>query len=346
MIEFYHKEDAHATASGLIWRGHASAVETYRDTSASDLLGLVSDIESGVLWRDAVRAKYESENPWLYRIVTDHARDLFIRQFPVPPESLILDVGAGWGQYTLPLARTNRVVSVEPTPERLAFIYAAARQDGVAKNVYFLEASMLDLSFIQRFDCAYCIGVLEWVPKFHEGDPWGVQREFLISIRKALRRGGRVFVGIENRMGLKYILGANDDHIAIPNVAVLDSALASERYFAVTGKALRSFTYTLPEYCELFRQSGFAVSKVRCAFPDYKIPSLIIDAGASTDACVLRQGTPFEHDGSNGCLLPTEFQAVLGSHYRTYAQMGVSALFAPSYFFELCELVESEQINC
>lgn len=330
MISFTHHGRSHTLDPGIIWTGD-SRTDTYRDTSANELWNIVREVESGKPWREVVRAQYEAQNPWLYRIVTDPARDLFIRQFPVPAKSLILDVGAGWGQYTLPLARENRVVAVEPTPERLAFIQAVARQDGVAENVYFLGADFLDLSFNQNFDHACCIGVLEWVPKFRAGDPWPLQCDFLRRIRAGLKPGGMLLLGIENRLGLKYLLSAPDDHIGCSSVAVYHAALAQEKYRAQTGLDLRSFTYTHAELGELLRAAGFSAASFFCAFPDYKVPTKILpfDERAETSMSVDELFVE-EHDGSCGRRL--DQQKELRSHYGSLAQMKIARFFAPSFF--------------
>ena len=83
----------------------------------------------------------------------------------------MLDIGAGWGQTALPLSRAHEVAALEPTPERLAFIRAAAVQEGVTKRLHFIQADFFDVEFETKFDLVTCIGVLEWVPKFRPGDP-------------------------------------------------------------------------------------------------------------------------------------------------------------------------------
>lgn len=330
MIAFSYQGNAQTVAPGMLWRG-ARRDDTYRDTSASDLWRLVRTVQSGVPWRDAVRAQYEASNPWLCRIVTDPSRDLFLRQYPVAAGSRILDVGAGWGQYSIPLARENEVVSVEPTPERLAFIQAAAAQEGIADRIHFVEADFLDLTFERSFDYACCIGVLEWVPKFRAGDPRQLQCEFLRRIRASLKPGGLLVLGIENRMGLKYLMGAPDDHCGYASIAVYDAVLAQEKYRERTSQELRCFTYTQAELAELLCSAGFESSSFFAAFPDYKLPAEILPFDGAIEGA-LAAGAPFvdEHDGSCGSVLP--FQRELRSHYRSLAKMEVARLFAPSFF--------------
>ncbi len=329
MISFFHKGIPRALQPGETWQGSVST-DTYRDTTSSTLWSIVSEIESGAPWRELVGRHYLESNPWLHRIITDPSRDLFVRQFPPAAGSLVLDVGAGWGQYSLPLAKFCRVVCVEPTPERLAFIRAAAVQEGLASALCFIQADFLELEFPAVFDLACCIGVLEWVPKFRSGDPWQLQCEFLRRLRGGLKPGGTLLLGIENRLGLKYLLGAPDDHHGLPGISVLDASLASVRYREQTGQDLRSFTYSHAELTELLHAAGFGTLSFCGAFPDYKVPRRILPFEEPFDQQLLAEPLVEEHDGSCGRRL--DFQEQLRSHYRSLAGMKLARYFSPSFF--------------
>lgn len=310
--------------------------KTYRDTPASTTARVLGAIKQGLNWRAAVGNEYASSNPWLYDIITHPTRTRFLEHVTLPPNALVLDIGAGWGQITLPLARDHRVVAVEPTAERLEFIWAAAQQERVLNRIYFLQASFLEVEFPPIFDCACCIGVLEWVAQFHRNDPpRAVQLRFLQNLRKALRPGGGCILGIENRLGLKYLLGARDDHTTLPLVSVFDAQLASARHRDRTGAELRVFTYSLAEYDVLFREAGFTRISAFGAFPDYKLPQLILPLAdpKSFNAYLRTNPLPPEHDGVDG--RPLDNQDELASHYRSLAEMEISQYFSPSFFFLL-----------
>ena len=103
--------------------------DCYRDTQAKVLEDLNAEIRKGLPWREAARRQFEQSNPWLFKIVTHESRDRFIKEQPPSSSELVLDIGAGWGQTALPLAKTNKVCALEPTAERLEFIKAAAKQE-------------------------------------------------------------------------------------------------------------------------------------------------------------------------------------------------------------------------
>jgi 2-polyprenyl-3-methyl-5-hydroxy-6-metoxy-1,4-benzoquinol methylase len=331
MFSFTHRGQSVSLQPGEAWTPSA-AEDTYRDAPANELWEIVKAIRSGQPWRDVVSSRYAKSNPWLHQIVTSPKRDLFFRQHPPKSGAKVLDIGSGWGQIALPLARDAKaeVVALEPTPERLAFIQAAAQQEGVANRMYFLQADFFDVEFESRFDLITCIGVLEWVPKFRNGDPREVQIEFLRRARNLLAPDGQLVIGIENRLGLKYLLGAPDDHLGTPNIAVYDATLASQKWLTQSGQPLRSFTFTRAELAELLATAGFRETTFFAALPDYKLPERIIPFGPATNDHFASSNFIPEHDGVSG--QPLTIQDELNSHYRSLAALGIASDFVPSFF--------------
>jgi 2-polyprenyl-3-methyl-5-hydroxy-6-metoxy-1,4-benzoquinol methylase len=329
MISFRHGEKTVNLPAGDLWAA-GTVEETYRDTSAEELWSIVHEVEKGTPWREAVARRYAQSNSWLHRVVTSPDRDLFFRLHPPQAGARVLDVGAGWGQIALPLARTCEVTALEPTPERLAFIRAAAAQEGATRRLHFVQADLFDVEFDTKFDLVTCIGVLEWVPKFRAGDPRVVQIDFLRCARALLAPGGRLVVGIENRLGLKYLLGAPDDHLGVPNIAVYDAGLASRKWQTHSGGALRVFTFTRVELAEMLSAAGLSDHRFFAALPDYKLPQRILPLGSEVDHFFQQGGYVAEHDGSGG--QPLSCQAELCSHYQSLAQLGIASDFVPSFY--------------
>jgi len=328
MIEFRHRDQAIRLNAGDTY---ASVVaKSYSDTPARTVRALVAEIESGTPWREAVRKRYEKAHPWLARIVTDPARDLFFRQHPPSPGTRVLDIGAGWGQLALPLARTTEVTALEPAPEKLAFIRAAADQEKLSSRMHFIQADFLDVDFATKFDLVTCIGVLEWVPTFRPGDPQKIVAEFLQRIRALLAPGGRLVVGIENRLGLKYLMGALDDHLGVAEIAVYDHPLAAKKWADHGKKELRSFTYTRQELQELLSSAGLTDLKFFAALPDYKLPGVILPLGKEVEEYFDRGHFVTETEGYSGQTLT--FQPELQSHYHSLGRLKIASNFVPSFY--------------
>ncbi|MDB6127063.1 MAG: Methyltransferase domain protein [Verrucomicrobia bacterium] len=332
-IKFNHVGNPQVLAAGELYA--APRPGGFRDTPAGDLRELIREVAAGRPWREAVHARFAAANPWLDRIVTDPARTGFFG--PVLPAGTgpALDLGAGWGQISRPLALSRPVVALEPVAERLAFIQAAARQDGVDQRIAFLEADYLEIDFTTRFEVICAIGVLEWAGAFQNAaDPQERQRAFLRKTRRELAPGGSLVIGIENRLGLKYLLGCPDDHLGVSHVGYLPAELARRRW-AEQGHTLQSFTYSQPELTALLRAAGFTQLEFFAAFPDYKLPRHIqslADDGRALNDWLQREDPLPEHNGYNGAPLGAREQETLAAMYRSLAADGLAHHFVPSFF--------------
>ena len=333
-LRFNHRQVTHTLAAGETFL--APRTQGFRDTPAAELQTLVEEIRAGRPWREAVGARYAATNPWLHRIITDPRRTAFFGPVLPAGDGPVLDLGSGWGQIARPLAGSRPVVALEPVAERLAFIEAAARQDGVAARLTCLGADYFDVGFADRFAVICAIGVLEWAGTFQgASDPQERQREFLARARRDLAPGGSLVLGIENRIGLKYLLGCPDDHLGVPGIGCLPAAEARARWREKHGRELHCFTYSLGELDALLRGSGFSRIEFFGAFPDYKLPDKIVplgDDGRELNAWLQSGPLPAEHNGHDGSALDARFLEDLAAHYRSLAAEGIARHFAPSFF--------------
>lgn len=311
----------------------------YRDTTEDNIDFIINEIQKTENWKSVINKKYSETNPWLYKIITSNKRTKFIDDFISPTDSLILDIGAGWGQFSIPLGKDNFVCSLEPSHKKLNFIKELSKKENVKHKMFLISADYFDVSFKNKFDLILCIGVLEWVGCYNNMNlnPETVQLEFLKKAFNELREDGKIIIGIENRLGLKYLLGTNDDHCRLPHISYYKNELAKRKYIQKTNSELLTFTYSIAEYKELLQNCGFKKIKFYAAFPDYKIPELIFPISNDTSFCefnnyILQNGFIYEHDGSNGENLL--IQEELKSLYYSYAEMNIAHLFAPSYYIE------------
>jgi hypothetical protein len=333
-VDFTHHNQRHVLRAGETYA--APLAEGFRDTPASELRDLIAEVQSGRPWREVVHARFAASKPWLHSIIVDPCRTAFFDSVLPAGSGPVLDIGAGWGQIARPLASRRPVVALEPVAERLGFVQAAGRQDGVANNLAFVAADYFETAFNTRFAAICAIGVLEWSGAFqNQMDPQERQRAFLRKTRAELADGGALILGIENRLGLKYLLGCPDDHIGVPHIAWLPAALARRRWQESSGHTLQSFTYSLSELTALLTAVGFTKIEFYGAFPDYKLPSRIIslaDGGAALCQWLLAEIPPTEHNGYNGTPLDAPQQETLVAAYRSLAEDGIAHHFVPSFF--------------
>ena len=335
-IKFSIEQNEAILRKGEIFR-LSKAKNFYRDTNEDNLSSIITEVKKGKKWQSVVHEKFAEKHPWLHQIITSHKRTKFLDEYIKPKGQRILDIGAGWGQFSVPLAKNNSVCALEPTPERLDFIQATSKQENVFNNLSFIGASYQDIEFQTKFDLILSIGVLEWVGKFtnSEKHPETDQFEFLKKIKSDLTEEGKLVIGIENRIGLKYILGANDDHIGIPHIAYFTKELSKTKYKQRTKHELQCLTYSLQEYENILVKAGFSKIRFFAALPDYKLPEKIFPISNDHKECKLNKfvvegGHIKEHDGSNGEKLKNQNE--ISSMYKSLAEMNIAHFFCPSFF--------------
>lgn len=338
-LNFSHQETTQQLNAGACFSRPKS--EAFQDTSSSDIDEIVAAIDSGRAWQEIVREKYGKTNPWLDQIIRSPLRSSFFSELVPPSPGLALDIGCGWGQMTRPLARDGwSVAALEPSEARMSFVQSSVRQDKLDDRVAFLTTDFLETHFETKFDLCLCIGVLEWVGAFQaDQDPLERQRRFLRKVKQELTPDGSLIIGIENRLGLKYLLGTPDDHIGAPSVAFLPAELASRRWQEETGHTLRSFTYTDAELRALLTEAGFTNIAFYAALPDYKLAEKIItlsEGGRHFNDFVASGEFVPEHNGYDGTKLTTIEQENLSATYASMAMQGIAHHFAPSFFIKAC----------
>lgn len=304
------------------------AVGTYSDIGTDSERELLDALTS-TPWREVVEERFAAAHPWLHRIITDRGRSLFLDVVSLPAGGCFLDVGSGWGQVAIPLARLGRVFCLDLTPTRLDIVRAIARQENA--DLGYVCGNFQTFPFAeQQFDLVLFNGSLEWIAVGNSATSIReAQRAALSKARRLLKPGGLVYIGIENAMGLKYLLGAPDDHTGIAYLSLLDEDRAADRYATLhDGARLPAKTWSLREYTALVDSAGLAVEEIYGCFPDYKLIRAMVPL-AAVNSFVRESELPAEHSGSDGSAL--DCAALLPPIYRQLASNGVAQYFCPSY---------------
>jgi len=249
----------------------------YLDTSKKELVTILNELHLSY-WRDVITRHYYESNNWLWKIIIATNRSLFLDLLPIEKEDLALDLGAGWGQITIPLSQRCDVVAVEGNVNKLEIIKSIADQEK-RNNIIYILSNILDLPFDnEQFNIIIMNGVLEWVGVSRkDGDPIDLQKKALSIVYELLVHGGYFYLGIENKLGLKYLLGEKDDHLGLKDFVYLPTKLLRQKYKEMRNEELRVFIYEKTEYEELLKEAGFKDIKFYVALPDYKIPQAFIE---------------------------------------------------------------------
>jgi ubiquinone/menaquinone biosynthesis C-methylase UbiE len=304
----------------------------YYDADSQGLDRLTKEMKNNY-WLDVVNSTYEKSNPWLNKIVTNSNRSDFIFLLPVKQNDLALDLGSGWGQVAIPLSRFCDVVAIEGNMPKLRIMKEIARQEQ-RNNILLGLSDILHLPFEkEQFNFIILNGVLEWVGQYsNDNDPIEVQQKVLQQVNSLLVDGGYLYIGIENKNGLKYLLGEIDDHTTMTDFTYLPAEKAKEVYKDKTGKELKIFVHGKKEYEAMLNEAGFSKIRFYGALPDYKLPQYLIDLSSPSVSTYFLEVMDFvdEHrgalDGGN-----STFNKKLKDLYRVFSSLNVAELFYPSY---------------
>ena len=207
---------------------------------------------------------------WIFHCLTDYASH----------PTRVLDIGSGWGALSFLLSNYfDEVWSVEGVYERAVF--QSIRKEQTKENkVRIVRSWSHKLPFSNEFfDLAVVNGLFEWIPFGDDTkNPEKLQLEFLKKAYRMLKVGGCLYIGIENRVGYPYFLGA-PDHSDLPFTSLLPRPLASFFVTLAGGyqsrttaiKKYSTYTYSALGYKKLLALAGFTDVSIYCV-TDYNLP--------------------------------------------------------------------------
>ncbi len=254
-------------------------------------------------WQEVAFDMYYEKNRWLYEIIIDSTRSDFLFLMDIVKDDLALDIGAGWGQISIPLSKYCNVVALEKNLEKIEIIKKIAKQEN-CDNLLYVAANISDEIFeSNQFNIIILNGVFEWISEFSSGEnPLQLQKNLLKKLFRLLKPNGILYIGIENRFGLKYLLGESDDHTGLDDFVYLEHDLQSSIYKTTKQKDLRVFTYSKKDYSLMLESAGFNSVSFFGDLPDYKRIKTMIELSTTNPTSFHKKNLEFipEFDGYNG----------------------------------------------
>lgn len=216
-----------------------------------------------------------------YSYMTGKQRSLFSRITDCSRESVVLDIGSGWGPISIDFAKiAKRVYSLDTTLDNLRFLELRAKQEGI-NNLVPIHADLTSDEYLpfpaDHLDLAIMNGVLEWVPEgCDDSDPVDIQIKTLRKVHRCLKRGGHLYIAIENRFGAHYFMGRPDEHTGLRFVTLLPRFVARMYSKIKRKRDYRCYTHSRSKLETLLRTAGFGDVTTYAILPHYRFPQYIV----------------------------------------------------------------------
>lgn len=129
-------------------------------------------------------------------------------------------------------------------------------------NIEIMVGNFQNINIEKKYDVITLIGVLEY--GYHYIDSDTPYEDFVKKISECLKPNGKLYIAIENKLGMKYFAGYHEDHLGKPFVGI-------EGY----EKSDKVKTFSYSQLKKLVIENGFGKTKFYYPFPDYKLPTVI-----------------------------------------------------------------------
>ncbi len=201
----------------------------------------------------------KSDNRWPILYQLSKQRENIILPMDLKKEDEVLEIGSGMGAVTGALARNCKKVDCIELSKRRSL--ANAYRNKSYNNIEIFVGNFEDIKLEKQYDVITLIGVLEYAQSYiHSAEPY---MDFLKKIHTTLKKGGKLYIAIENKLGMKYFAGCAEDHLGKPFIGI-------EGY----PKDSYAKTFTKSQLISLLKRTGFQDYYFYYPYPDYKLPSI------------------------------------------------------------------------
>lgn len=235
----------------------------------------------------------------------------------------LLELGAGFGRLTEVFCRRcGQVTAVEENPLRIEGLRLRC---GDSDRLTVVQADWREyvLALQENFDYVVLAGGLEEVPDTFAFAGLVGPAAMVKCLLGLLQPGGRLFLAVDNRLGLRYFCGEPERHTGRP-FAGINHALVRE------GKSL----FSRQEIMETVHQAGAKGVKCYYPLPDWRMPQLIY-----TDEYL-----PEDNLNERLLVYHPQNRTLLADEAKLYSQVikgGVFPFFANSFLLEIAREPES-----
>lgn len=202
----------------------------------------------------------KQDRRWPVLLQLSPVRKNIVQPMAIQRNSRVLELGGGMGAVTAALV--SRCAQVDSVVESLTEGRANAYRNRDCSNLHIHVGKLGEFEAKMPYDVLLLLGGLENAPCFFPGDdPF---RNMLAFCRRMLKPGGLLYVGVNNRLGARYLAGCREEH-ENRFFGGLESCFAAGKPHA----------FTRSELSELVLSCGFGELFFYYPLPDYILPKMI-----------------------------------------------------------------------
>lgn len=199
---------------------------------------------------------------WAYLYHLSPVRENIVKWLPISKNDKVLEVGSGCGAITGALLNMAGSVECVDLSRKRSTINASRNRDADNLMIHVGNFKDIEPDLSCDFDYVLLIGVFEYAVGYMGCDnPYAA---FVNILKKHLKEGGRLVIAIENKIGIKYLAGAREDHSGIFFDGI--NNYRSNSY---------AHTFTKGEIANIFKSCGIDDFKFFYPYPDYKLAGTI-----------------------------------------------------------------------
>lgn len=226
------------------------------------------DIEDEILAfvRDNPPSEYEryinERRDWAVLYHLSYIRENILAGAGISKNDRVLEIGSGMGAITGKLCELAKNVVCVELSKRRSEINAWRNRERQNLKIYVGDFKSVESHLNEKFDVVTLIGVFEYASSYiNTQNPY---HEFLKTAMNRLKSSGRLYIAIENRLGLKYFAGCKEDHVGMNFEGI-------EGYTNTN----RAKTFSRGEWEKLLGECGLTNYRIMYPYPDYKFPMQI-----------------------------------------------------------------------
>ena len=226
------------------------------------------DIEDEILSfvKDNPPSAYEDyiakRKNWAVLYHLSYIRQNILAGVGISKEDTVLEIGSGMGAITGKLCEKAKNVTCVELSKKRSEINAYRNREHENLKIFVGNFQTVEAHLTEQFDVVTLIGVFEYGSSYIDSKE--LYKDFLNIAMNRLKKGGRLYIAIENRLGLKYFAGCKEDHVGINFEGI-------EGYTNTN----RAITFSREEFEQLFADCGISRYRFMYPYPDYKFPMQI-----------------------------------------------------------------------